>query len=600
MIRFHSTLHSLYKYILPGPPVNTYKSGPPSGRLVTAALFAFALGVSGSSESQAQIVINIPSGVTKTYSTISNENHRFVSDGTGKVSFTGNNGGFTKSLSFDEVEAVIGYDSSFSNVGEIRIRSSSLFVYKKNHNQVSDTASIYLNSGNLDFFYNYSYGTVENIGDIVLDGGYNMIGMSPVRHYYANNQRVVANNLIRSSQQATLYFYQHFNWDDNGSIVFWATLAFKAAPQAINGIMPYSVNAVAREDDLVKGIEYYFSAPFLWKGQWEIGSWVEDYSGQSSWNSPTLNVALGSNQTLSANRTINSLTILPSHSLNLAGRVLSVNSGGVLTASLVVRNRIDTSPNSILGGAITTPQPRYFFHVYGGRLTVSSVISGSGKEFIKSGPGILRFQGAEPNTYTGDTYVHSGVLELNKSPRANSVRNVTLTKGVEHETELKIMQSHQIDDSATVTLNRGAIFSFAGAGGVGLTEKIHTLQADGQGVIDFAGGTFARANVLETTRVLLPTADDTLFIRNWIEFSDYFLVSRAFAPNSAALSRIWFEGWSPGSKLRDYNSSYWEIVPLAAPEPATYGALLGTLGIGAYLIRRNRQKGRRTSECAAK
>ncbi|KXU37170.1 hypothetical protein AXK11_02770 [Cephaloticoccus primus] len=161
------------------------------------------------------------------------------------------------------------------------------------------------------------------------------------------------------------------------------------------------------------------------------------------------------------------------------------------------------------------------------------------------------------------------------------------------------MQSHQIADSATVTLDRGAVFAFAGEGGVGLTEKIHTLQVERRAVINFAGGTLARANVLETTQVLLPTADDTLFIRNWIEFSDYFLVSRAFAPNSAALSRIWFEGWDPGAKLRDYNTSHWEIVPFAAPEPATYGALLGTLGI-AVIVWGKRQNGRRTSECAAK
>ncbi|KXU38197.1 hypothetical protein AXK11_00955 [Cephaloticoccus primus] len=203
-------------------------------------------------------------------------------------------------------------------------------------------------------------------------------------------------------------------------------------------------------------------------------------------------------------------------------------------------------------------------------------------------------EGSQPNTYTGNTYVQSGTLELMKQPKATAVRNVIV-----EQANLQISGSHQIEDTAKVTLIRKATFTFNGAGGVGLTEKIHTLQADGQGVINFAGGTLAVPNVLETTQVLLPTADDTLFIRNWIEFSDYFLVSRAFAPNSAALSRIWFEGWDPGAKLRDYNTSHWEIVPFAAPEPATYGALLGALGMGAYLVRRGRRPSHRRGAAVA-
>ncbi|KXU34379.1 hypothetical protein AXK11_08480 [Cephaloticoccus primus] len=238
---------------------------------------------------------------------------------------------------------------------------------------------------------------------------------------------------------------------------------------------------------------------------------------------------------------------------------------------------------------------------------MSSNISGANKELVKSGPGELVFYGSQANGYSGRTYVHEGTLVLNKSPGAKAVGNIVVGDGGGTDI-LRLDMSHQIDDSATVTLKGGSraknmtgqgVLQFNGAGGTGLTEKIHTLQADGQGVINFAGGTRARANVLETTRVLLPTADDTLFIRNWIEFSDYFLVSRAFAPNSEALSRIWFEGWSPGAKLRDYNSSHWEIVPLAAPEPSTYGALLGALGV-AVIVWRKRKAGRRTSECAAK
>jgi len=225
---------------------------------------------------------------------------------------------------------------------------------------------------------------------------------------------------------------------------------------------------------------------------------------------------------------------------------------------------------------------------------VSSNISGANKELVKSGPGELVLYGSQANTYTGTTYIHEGTLVLNKSPNAKAVGNIIVGDGGGVDT-LRLDQSHQIDDLATVRLTGASrvknmtaqgVLQFNGAGGLGLTEKIHTLEIEGQGVINFAGGTTVRPNVLETARVLLPTGDDTIFIKNWIEYEDYFLVSRALAPNAAALSRIWFEGWDPGAKLRNYNTSHWEIVPFAAPEPAIYSAILSVVGIGLVVWRR--------------
>jgi len=229
---------------------------------------------------------------------------------------------------------------------------------------------------------------------------------------------------------------------------------------------------------------------------------------------------------------------------------------------------------------------------------VSSNISGAGKELVKSGPGELVLYGSQANTYTGTTYLHEGTLVLNKTPNATAVRNIVVGDGGGTDT-LRLDQSHQIDDLAIVRLKGASraknmtaqgVLQFNGANGIGLTEKIHTLEIEGQGVINFAGGTFARPNILETSQVLMPTGDDTLFIRNWIEYADYFLVSRALAPDASALARIWFEGWAEGAKLRDYNNSHWEIVPYGSPEPATYGAILGAVGIGLVLWRRKRRK----------
>jgi len=365
-------------------------------------------------------------------------------------------------------------------------------------------------------------------------------------------------------------------------------IGFQNIPGAVNGVLPYSVIRDIYVDYKNRLIPtgYHFTA-------FGSGGLLETVSsgtvGQGAWSNSSLNISVGSNQTLGGNRSINSLRFANSHAVNLGAHELFVNTGAFLNAGGV---------SQINNGTITTAQDRYFFHIYGTRLSVSSNISGANKELVKSGPGELVLYGAQANTYTGTTYIHEGTLVLNKSPGATAVRNIVVGDGGGVDT-LRLGQSHQIDDLATVRLKGASraknmtaqgVLHFNGASGVGLTEKIHTLEVEGQGVINFAGGTRSLANVLETTRVLLPTADDTLFIRNWIEYEDYFLVSRALAPDAAALARIWFEGWAEGAKLRDYTTSHWEIVPLGAPEPAIYGAVLGAAGLSLFIWRKRKRE----------
>jgi len=126
--------------------------------------------------------------------------------------------------------------------------------------------------------------------------------------------------------------------------------------------------------------------------------------------------------------------------------------------------------------------------------------------------------------------------------------------------------------------------------GTGIVETFDTLKVEGQGVMRFnveaMGVSWVKVRALS-----IETEDDSLFIRGWIDFLEVattFLVSRAFAPNAATLARIWFEGWEQGAALRDYahDGDYWEIVPMGiVPEPATYGAILGAVGLGVWAWR---------------
>ncbi|WP_156469202.1 PEP-CTERM sorting domain-containing protein, partial [Cephaloticoccus primus] len=68
------------------------------------------------------------------------------------------------------------------------------------------------------------------------------------------------------------------------------------------------------------------------------------------------------------------------------------------------------------------------------------------------------------------------------------------------------------------------------------------------------------------------------------------------------LPNIVFEGYQNyETTWKPYDNNYIQITPFGiVPEPTTYGAILGAVGIGLYLFRRKRKTGRRTSECAAK
>lgn len=96
----------------------------------------------------------------------------------------------------------------------------------------------------------------------------------------------------------------------------------------------------------------------------------------------------------------------------------------------------------------------------GATLTISPVIQNGAAttaSLVKTGSGTLIFNGAEANTYTGDTIINAGTLTLGKTAGVTAVAGniIVNTGGV-----LQLNANNQIADTAGITLNGGTLPTF--------------------------------------------------------------------------------------------------------------------------------------------
>jgi len=137
----------------------------------------------------------------------------------------------------------------------------------------------------------------------------------------------------------------------------------------------------------------------------------------------------------------------------------------------------------------------------GAQLTISPVIqngAASTASLVKAGAGTLIFNGAEANTYTGDTIINAGTLQLNKTAGINAVvGNIIINTGG----TLTLSASNQIADAAGITLNGGNItawgtdetisFLTQNAGVIGAGNTGHVVIT---GALTLAGGSQLQIN----------------------------------------------------------------------------------------------------------
>ncbi|MCX6937431.1 MAG: autotransporter-associated beta strand repeat-containing protein [Verrucomicrobia bacterium] len=441
-----------------------------------------------------------------------------------------------------------------------------------NTSRIGNSTGINLQGGTLAFWGRTdNNSTAETIGTITLGSGANTLDV--VNNRSGRSTTLTSASLSRSAG-ATIDFVNTTQTNGTYGTGNTPRLAFTSAPALDDGILAYgTVN----------------SADFATLS----GSSIVAYTGydtgaQTGWTATADNAAPATDQTLTADRTINSLKLASGIDIAQAGFTVTLQSGGLLTTGSTVA--------TLSGGTLTTGNANELIvHAYNtGGSTINSTLTGTGG-LTKSGTETLTLSGTTANTLTGTTTVNAGTLALAKSGGVTAIAgNITVGDGRGIDT-LKLAANEQIADTATVTLRGGEVgnaanvarFELNGAVSVGdasRMETFDTLTITGNSVLDFGGGSVCSPTFLYL-KYLSVDANSLLTITNWLEFTDFLLVEKATFDDTQ-LSRVIFDGYPGTAKWQNYDSNYYQITPV--PEPATYG-LLGLGGLTVFAVFRRRR-----------
>jgi len=304
------------------------------------------------------------------------------------------------------------------------------------------------------------------------------------------------------------------------------------------------------------------------------------------------------------NRTINSLRMTGSV-LNLNSSTLTIGSGGLLstgTGNTTIRG------NSFASRITTANNRPLYIHVYNNRLIFDGASIFGGMDLVKTGPGELFFSIENPRTHIlGNLYVNEGAFIVSGvSTRISISGEIFVGDGAGTD----VLQLGVGTNGFTATYGfpkitlRGTPYDSRGPEyggpqailrmGGRTNQHLSELHIENRGTIDWFRGSVGRANILYLDNLTFSGPDAILFMRNWYEYEDRLLVKQYGGFNPAYLQNIIFEGYENFPVImRKYDWQYWEITPFGTdntmgfmPEPSTYGAILGAVGLGLWTWRR--------------
>jgi len=321
---------------------------------------------------------------------------------------------------------------------------------------------------------------------------------------------------------------------------------------------------------------------------------------EDKWTKDTTVEAVGAVR-LTADREVQGLLIheRSSSEVNLNGKLLTVGSDGISfnyneKQPFLQRGYITSSGSSVTIRSKTSGSSQ--IDQYGDRIFLNVHINAVIQDhkthkvgLVMTGAhplgesGIVTLSGGQENTFTGDVVVE-GTRNILYLAKTNGVTSIQGNAYVKSGGRLALANSDQIKDTATVTLSgNNANFSFTG-NAVNNSEKIHALVVEsGRGIFSFSHPVKTKDNASRTLILddLIIKDGATLRIAAWEAGRDHFLVRKDSKHLADALKKISIDGWAKNQiYLKDYDKEYWSIE--AAPEPATYGAIFGAVGLALW------------------
>jgi len=288
--------------------------------------------------------------------------------------------------------------------------------------------------------------------------------------------------------------------------------------------------------------------------------------------------------------------------LDLNGRHFSIISGGLLIPRFDPSSKVH-GPVSIGGvGRLSSNSGRpLYVHTYA-PLIVKDEAYLDTMLIVKTGPSNLILNSTGTHR-TRELYIHQGVVDLQQG--SMSVNEIIIGDGAGKDAlwlpanrwnplyatlgkpNITLRGTPYGPGAEYATYNPDeAILRMGG----NTKQTIGTLRIEDRGTIDWVGGEVGKANMLFVDKLEFNNADARLFMRNWYEFEDYLLVKK-IGFDHGVLGKIIFDGlWDLPALAVSYDANYYVITPYNSPEPGTYGAILGAVGIGLVAWRKRRRK----------
>jgi fibronectin-binding autotransporter adhesin len=163
-------------------------------------------------------------------------------------------------------------------------------------------------------------------------------------------------------------------------------------------------------------------------------------------------------------KTIRNSSTTVNGTLTLAGNTVNGVSDVILRNSSTFSLTLADGTSKTMAVALGDTTNNIVLIESSGGITISSVISGTGKNLTLQGggSGILTFSGGSANTYDGTTTINTGELDLSKTAGVNAIAgNLTIGDGSGTDT-VKILADNQIADTSDVTVNSSGILNLNG------------------------------------------------------------------------------------------------------------------------------------------